>query len=381
MRPIFLSILLLITVSLHAQNLVIVVIDGARYSETFGDENSTYIPYMAGIAEQGTILTELYNEHNTWTSSAIPALWTGSWDGSYTVDYQGNTTQATYSPSIFEYFRKQTNSEATNCYYVLKYVSNLWLQSFHPDYGPDYWPEIVCSGASDDDVLTNTLQVIENDHPQLLWVYLADVDHYGHLGVWNDYTASIQNADEIVNTLWTTLQNDPNYQNTTTMLVTNDHGRHDDAHGGFTGHGCSCEGCQHIMFLAVGPNIKVDEVSTVHHELADVAVTASELLDVNPEYSTGELIPEIFKVLDIEEIENHEELFVSNNIIYIQLPKNERITLEIFDITGRKIETIAVDLIAESKCSFNLSGTYKAGIYIAKLRFGDQMITYKFVVL
>ena len=87
--------------------MVFVAIDGARYTETFGDKTFSNIPYMSQLATQGAYLDEMYNEHQTITKYAIPALWTGSWEGSYNIVYEGNETQATHSPSIFEYFRKQ----------------------------------------------------------------------------------------------------------------------------------------------------------------------------------------------------------------------------------------------------------------------------------
>ncbi len=96
-------ILLRIFSSVSAQNMVFVAIDGARYTETFGDKTFSNIPYMSQLATQGAYLDEMYNEHQTITKYAIPALWTGSWEGSYNIVYEGNETQATHSPSIFEY--------------------------------------------------------------------------------------------------------------------------------------------------------------------------------------------------------------------------------------------------------------------------------------
>jgi len=377
MRFFFTIVFVFVVIFASSQNLVIVVIDGARYSETFGDETFSNIPYMSDLASQGTYLDEIYNEHDTWTSAAIPALWTGGWEGSYSTTYNGSSTQATYMPSIFEYFRKQKNADSEQSFYTLKYVSSLWLQSFHQEYGEEYWPETISSGANDNDVLTTTLGVIENYHPQLLWVYLADVDSQGYTGIWDNYIATIQNADEIVNTLWTTLQNDPVYQNNTTMLVTNDHGRHDYD---FSGHGCSCEGCQHIMFLAIGPDIKQNYVSTTHHEIADVAVTAAHILDVNPEYSTGEMISEMFISSDIEKQIENAEINIYNHQIDLTLSKEETISIEIYDILGRKIEILAKDKKVSKDSSFTLSNNYTTGIYILKLQYNENTIVKKFFV-
>lgn len=384
MKYIIPFILLFISTSINAQNVVFVVIDGARYTETFGDNTFSNIPYMSQLAYQGAYLNEMRNEHITKTRNGIPALWTGSWDGSYDIVYEGNETQATYSPSIFEYFRKQKNADASQCYYTLKSIPSLWLQSFHTEYGTDYWPTVINSGSADTDVLQSTLQVIENHHPQLLWVYLADVDSEGHSGNWNSYISSIQTADEIVNTLWTTIQNDPIYKDNTTMIVTNDHGRHDDAHGGFQGHGCSCEGCQQIMFLALGPDIKENYISTTAHELADAAVTAAYILDVDPEYATGELISEILKSdpNGDHEIENsnYPQIKIRGHKIDLVLEKPEFVTLEIFDLMGKKLEVTINNEYLKEVSSFDFMQKKSRGVYIIRLQYGNTIFSEKISV-
>lgn len=145
MKPIhiLLTILFLFKLELsfsQTQNVVVVIIDGARYTETFGDPEHTYIPKMAELAQEGTIISEFYNDNYTYTSRAVPALWCGSWTDVTAINYQGSDTQYTEDPSIFEYFRKQKNQPETKCIHELTYVSSLWLQSFHTDYGEDYWP-------------------------------------------------------------------------------------------------------------------------------------------------------------------------------------------------------------------------------------------------
>ncbi len=386
MKYIISFIVLISLNSLSAQNVVFVVIDGARYTETFGDNSFTYIPKMGQLASQGSYLDNIHNEHITKTKNGIPALWTGSWDGSYQINYEGNNTQATYSPSIFEYFRKQKNAEASQCFYTLKYIPSVWLQSFHTEYGPDYWPTLVSSGNTDSDVLQSALDVIENHHPQLLWVYLADVDSEGHSGNWNSYTSSIETADDIVNTLWTTIQNDPIYKDNTTIFVTNDHGRHDDQHGGFQGHGCSCDGCQQIMFLAIGPDIKENYISHTHHELADAAVTASYILDVDPEYATGELISEIFKSgansnNELEnESNNHPQILINGNKIEIRLQQPAMISLEIYDIMGQKMEDFTDIKYHKEFFTFDLTKNYSRRIYIAHLKYSNSIYSEKIYI-
>ena len=62
--------------------------------------------------------------------------------------------------------------------------------------------------------------------------------------------------------------------------MTNDHGRHEDAHGGFKNHGDSCEGCRHIMLLAIGPRFTPGvEIKEPAYQI-DIAPTAAEILGI-----------------------------------------------------------------------------------------------------
>ena len=131
---------------------MIIIIDGARYSETFGDPEHTYIPKMYALSNEGTIIDDFQNDYITYTSRAIPALWCGAWTEVRDTFYAGYQTQYTIKPSIFEYYRKQKNIPLEECFYILKYIEGLWLPSFHPDYGPYYWPQFHSIGISDDDV-------------------------------------------------------------------------------------------------------------------------------------------------------------------------------------------------------------------------------------
>lgn len=331
-----------------AENVVVVVIDGARYSETFGDTNRTYIPRMGQLALEGAYLDPFYNDNYTYTSRAIPALWCGSWTDIEYVVHEGISTQATLDPTLFEYFRRQKFAPEDQCYYVIKYISSLWLPSFHQDYGPSYWPTYHSVGQTDDDVLTEALRVMETYHPQYLWIYFADVDSYGHSGNWADYTGAIRKADSAVAVIWDAIQTDSLYANNTTLLVTNDHGRHDDAHGGFSGHGDGCDGCRQIMFLALGPSIRPCFVSTQYHTIPDFAVTAAALLDVDPEYATGEVIEEIFLPHGGEYaqreaparyrlVQNYPNPFNSTTIIRFDISEMTSGSLSIHNIMGEEI--------------------------------------------
>ncbi len=378
--------------SQSTEKMMIVIIDGARYTETFGDPTHTYTPEMWNLSTQGTIVDNFRNDGVTKTYRAIPALWCGAWTDVTDTTYQGSETQYAELPSIFEYYRKQKNMPPEECFYILKYISSLWLPSFDPDYGPDYWPEFHSVGSTDKDVATQAQLVMDNDHPHFMLVYLADVDHAGHSGNWVEYTTAIHTADSIVGVLWQKLQSDPFYKDSTTLIVTNDHGRHDDQHGGFQHHGCGCEGCRHIQFLAVGPPIKKNFVSSTDHSIPDMAVTASALLGINPEKATGNIMQEIFSYDAINEETNqnislkiHPNPFNISTRINYYLSEATEVHFRIFNATGKEIATLVNQRQSPGEKSIKWDATNKRGqkvspgVYYYVLQIGQQRKTGKLI--
>jgi len=261
---------------------------------------------------------------------------------------------------------------AEECFYILKYIQSLWLPSFDPDYGPEYWPEYHSTGDTDEDVAIQTQLVMENSHPHFMWVYLADVDHAGHSGIWSDYIEAIHIADSIVGVLWQKIQSDPFYKDSTTLIVTNDHGRHDDQHGGFQNHGCGCEGCRHIEFLALGPHIKKDFVSYQYRYTPDMAVTASYLLGIEPEKATGNVMHEIIDInavpenphTIIQKVEIYPNPFRQTTKIVYQLSSNEHILLTIFDLTGKKVKNLVNKFQTAGVKEIYWDGTDNNGVFL-----------------
>jgi Metalloenzyme superfamily. len=118
-------------------------------------------------------------------------------------------------------------------------------------------------------------------------VNLPSTDAAGHSGNRNQYLSAIHAADSLIYDIWQTLQADSLYRSNTTLFVTNDHGRHDNLHGGFKNHGDDCEGCRHIMLFAIGRGFPVNTVVTKRRTQCDIAPTVGELLSFPTLYSTG----------------------------------------------------------------------------------------------
>jgi hypothetical protein len=265
-----------------SQNVVIVVMDGARYSETFGSD-SLYIPRIWNqLRPLGTLWTNFRNDGITKTDPGHASIATGTWQS---IDNKGigRPTQ----PTIFEYFRKATGApESSAALVVGKYKLEILSYSIHPEYGASFKADTFV-GTNDLSVIKNLKTIFKSHHPRLTLVNLPNTDVAGHSGRWDDYRTAIRGADSLIGDIWQTLQADSVYRSTTTLFVLNDHGRHDDLHDGFKIHGDGCEGCRHVMLLAVGRGFPANKTVTNTRTQCDIAPTVGELLSFPTVYSTG----------------------------------------------------------------------------------------------
>ncbi len=256
-----------------SQNVIIVVLDGARYSETFGSD-STYIRNIwTKLRPAGIIFTNYRNDGVTSTIPGHSSIETGTWQ---TIDNLGNKRPT--MPTIFEYYRKTTESKKSKNYVIAgKKKLKVLTYSTHADYGREL-KATFSFAEGDPAVLDSVMFHMETNHPKLMVINFPDIDAAGHTGEWKGYLKAIVRADSLVYVLWQKIQSNPFYKGKTTLIVTNDHGRHDDAHGGFESHGDGCEGCRHIMLLMAGRNIPLGFVDTLKATQIDIAPTTGELL-------------------------------------------------------------------------------------------------------
>ncbi|MFQ5770142.1 MAG: FlgD immunoglobulin-like domain containing protein [bacterium] len=267
----------------------IVVIDGARYSETFGDVNHQYIPKIWNqLRPLGTIYTTFYIDGWTRTNPGHASIITGTWQ------YLANDgTERPDKPTLFEYYRKQYGTSLSEDYVVLgKDKLQILAYSNHPDYGYDYRASVkLANQVTDLEAWRNLQEVMTTDHPHLVIVNFPETDVAAHTGVWESYVNALSQADSLTYELWNLIQSDSIYSNKTTMFVTNDHGRHlDNVDSGFKSHGDSCEGCRHIMLLALGPHIQAGIVDNVERKQIDIAPTVGTILHFATPLTAGNVI-------------------------------------------------------------------------------------------
>jgi len=238
------------------------------------------------LRPQGAIFSNMRNDGKTLTCPGHASILTGIWQR-----IANNGTERPHNPTIFEYLRKETSAPAQSCFVVSgKEKLNVLAYSTDPQYGKPYGASFVFGDTSDVETWLKVSATIDTYHPRMMIVNLPEVDLRGHAKDWGGYLFALHRADSLVGLIWNKIQSDSIYRNTTTLFVTNDHGRHDDKHGGFRDHGDSCEGCRHIMLLALGPEFPGGKVVTDTTRQVDLAPTAAYLLGIQIPQAEGKNI-------------------------------------------------------------------------------------------
>ena len=284
-----------------ANNVIIIVIDGARYSETWGDSTYSNIPKMKLISGEGVFFSSFYNNGPTLTLSGHTAITTGIYQE---IDNIG--IEIPQFPSLFQYW----NRKYSGVYPISRIISSKDKLSVLSDcidssYNGFYRPLFDCgingmgvgSGYRHDSItLGRTLDVMAVEHPKLVLLSFREPDYSAHLENWQQYIDGIKNTDNYVYQIWTFLKRNKYYQGKTALFVTNDHGRHlDGVSNGYISHGDTCEGCKHISLLAIGPDFKRGETLNTDRELIDIPATIAEILKFPMPTGNGHIMLELFR--------------------------------------------------------------------------------------
>jgi predicted AlkP superfamily pyrophosphatase or phosphodiesterase len=287
-------------VTYATKNVVVVVIDGPRYSETWGSENHALIPNLANnLAPEGVINTRFFNAGPTYTNAGHAAIMTG-------VYQEINNAGREYprNPSYMQIWLQATGQPSEKAWIVTsKDKLNILANTKHISYTNQFLPMTDCgvngpsSGYREDSVTVRVAKkILKEKKPNLMLVNLKEPDASGHAGNWKGYLQGIKSSDEYVWQLWNFLQADPQYKNSTTLIVTNDHGRHsDNFRDGFVSHGDNCESCRHIFFFAAGPDFKQNSIIAKTYNQTDIPATIAELMGINMPTGKGKVMWELFK--------------------------------------------------------------------------------------
>lgn len=281
------------TKSYKTENVIVVVVDGVRQSETWQNPGQQYIPKMANeLAPKGVILTEFYNNGSTFTIPGHIAITTGDYEY---LSNQGD--QYPTEPSFFQLWLKTSNSVKTKAWIITsKEKLNVLADCKELEWRTLFNPSI--DAITRDDTLTFQIakEILNKYKPKLTLIHFAGPDNYGHANNWDKHLYSIAETDSLVFELWKFLGTDDYYKGKTTLIVTNDHGRHlDNIATGFVEHGDKCIGCTHLNFYATGPDFKENQILSTKRELVDILPTVGELMNFGLSDRGGEVMWELFK--------------------------------------------------------------------------------------
>lgn len=142
-------------------------------------------------------------------------------------------------------------------------------------------------------------EYLKQEKPHVLFISFDETDEHGHGGRYDAYLKSANKTDEMLRRLWTWVQNDPQYKNKTTLLISTDHGRGRGGKQIWKDHGLLQFGSGQIWMAAIGPDTPASgEMKTSMHLLQkQFAKTAAAFLGF--EYSNvkpvGDVIETMFK--------------------------------------------------------------------------------------
>lgn len=140
-------------------------------------------------------------------------------------------------------------------------------------------------------------EYIKRNHPRFAFIGFDETDHFAHEGNYDHYLYSAHMLDEFLKDLWVMIQNDPQYKDKTTLILTTDHGRGHKGKSMWRHHGRIIMDAHQIWIAAMGPDTKpLGEVKTKgKHYQKDIAQTIAHLLgfEYNLQPKAGKAIQEI----------------------------------------------------------------------------------------
>jgi arylsulfatase A-like enzyme len=284
------------------ERIIVVVVDGPRYTETWGEPTHQYMPFMDSVMKnKGVVFTSFYNNGITYTTPGHTAITTG-----YYQNINNYGSELPLNPSFMQLWLKQYGYNKNKAWIIAsKDKLEVLGNSSNQDWADKFIPSMNCgvnglgigSGYRSDSLTQIEVMKVFNDyHPDLLFINYKEPDAAGHQNSWFEYIDGIKKCDKYIQEIWEVIQSDEYYKNKTTLFITNDHGRHlNTVADGFVSHGDNCEGCRHIFCYAYGPDIKVGEEVNQARELIDINATVLELLEIRVKSSQGEVLTEILK--------------------------------------------------------------------------------------
>ena len=134
------------------------------------------------------------------------------------------------------------------------------------------------------------------DPPRFMLINLHQTDRSAHFGSSGEYEADLRAMDKPLVDLWSYIDRKSWLRDHTHVFIVADHGRHVEAESNppWKHHGDHCLGCRNVPLLASGPGIRAGEVVNTAIQLVDLGPTAAEILGAKMPYADGRVATELF---------------------------------------------------------------------------------------
>ncbi|MFI5203312.1 MAG: sulfatase-like hydrolase/transferase [Flavobacteriales bacterium] len=278
---------------------IIVVMDGARYSETWGDPSHQHIPSLHSLANQGCVFTQFYKENHTYTCSGHTEMLTGV---DQEIDNGGN--ELPYYASFMQYALAQYDAPQNNAWVIaskekLHVLTNCQHVSMAGKNNPAFTVGVngIGTGNCHDSItIQRVYSTMSQYAPDFMLINFREPDFSAHAFDSLGYLKGIRYVDSCFNMIYNWTQTMSAYTGKTALFLTNDHGRHlNGVADGYAGHGDLCEGCRHIFLYATGPDFRKNASVATHYQLRDIAATVAFMLKLKMPYNQGKVITDLFK--------------------------------------------------------------------------------------
>ena len=130
------------------------------------------------------------------------------------------------------------------------------------------------------------MEYIREKKPRVFYFAFGDPDEWAHKGAYDDYLEAIQRTDGWLRELWATIQSIPEYRGKTSLIVTCDHGRGDNA-AEWRSHNSKVNGAGYIWVAALGPKIPALGVRSEHEPFMQSQIAATVASLVGEDYPAG----------------------------------------------------------------------------------------------
>ncbi len=136
------------------------------------------------------------------------------------------------------------------------------------------------------------MEYLKKNKPKVMYFAFDETDDFAHSGEYGAYLNSAHYTDRFISELWLYLQSDPRYKDKTTLIITSDHGRGDNAEQ-WKDHGQKVPVADQLWFAFLGPDTPaLGEVKTSGQLYQNqIASTLANLLGM--EYKTDKKVGDI----------------------------------------------------------------------------------------